>query len=114
MSRRCGITMLNTTIKAFPEKSEYTLQLPNSPRTFPGFHANRLRPHQANDPNLFPSRELLRPGPVVTEDGQEEWAIERIIDERSRGCGKQYQVRWKGYGPESDEWLSRAELIQTE
>ena len=32
-----------TIIDAFPERSEYTLKLPNNPNTFPGFHAHLLK-----------------------------------------------------------------------
>ena len=36
-----------TVIKAFPEKSGYTLHLPNNPQTFLGFHSSLLKPlHQ--------------------------------------------------------------------
>lgn len=101
-------------IEAFPEKSQYTLQLPNSPRTFPGFHASLLKRHKANDPTLFPGRELSGPRPIVTADGWEEWPIDRIVDERRRGRGKQYKVRWLGEGPEEERWVSGAEMAQTE
>ena len=36
------------------------------------------------------------------------------MDERTRGRGKQYLVRWIGYGPESDLWLPRSELLGTQ
>ena len=39
--------------------------------------------------------------------------IERILDERKRGRGWQYLVRWKGYGPGYNEWLSRGKLEET-
>jgi hypothetical protein len=101
-------------LTAFPEKSSYTLQLPNSSRTFPGFHASQLKPYHENDASLFPEREAPRPGPVITPDGAEEWAIKEIIDERTRGRGKQYLVRWEGWGPEADEWLPHRDLDETE
>jgi hypothetical protein len=31
--------------------------------------------------------------------------IDKIIDQRTRGRGKQFLVRWLGYGPEADLWL---------
>jgi hypothetical protein len=43
-----------------------------------------------------------------------EYFVEKIIDERPRGRGRQYLVRWKGYGPEADLWLPRSELLETE
>jgi Chromo (CHRromatin Organisation MOdifier) domain len=46
----------------------------------------------------------------VTAEGVEEYAVERVVDERRRGRGMQYLVRWVGYGPEEDRWLPRREL----
>jgi hypothetical protein len=86
------------------------LELPNSPNIFPTFHASELKRFVPNDSELFPSREHPRPGPVLTEDGLEEFTIDRIIDQRKRGRGFQYLVRWVGYGPEDDRWLPRREL----
>jgi hypothetical protein len=101
-------------LEAHPQFSTYTLDLPNSPNIFPTFHVSQLRPYHANDATLFPSREHPRPGPVVTEDGQLENFIDRIIDERRVGRGKKYLVRWVGYGEEDDEWLSRRDLEDCE
>jgi hypothetical protein len=103
-----------TVVKAFPEKSEYTLRLPNNPQTFPGFHSSLLKPFVPNDPILFPDREFTRPGAVVTEDGTEENMIDKIVDARRRGRGKQYLVRWVGYDRDHDEWLSGKMLEDTE
>ena len=76
-----------TIIDHFPKFSTYTLEMPNSPNVFPTFHASELKPHVANDASLFPSREHARPGPIVTAKGIEEYAVERIVDERRRGRG---------------------------
>lgn len=43
---------------------------------------------------------------MVTEDGTEENMIDKIVDARRRGRGKQYLVRWVGYDRDHDEWLS--------
>ena len=93
-------------------KSLYTLRLPNNPKTYPGFHAKLLKPFVPNDAEAFPDRELPKPGIVVTEDGEEEVMIDKIVDERVRGRGKQYLVRWVGYGKEHDEWLPGSELSE--
>jgi hypothetical protein len=51
---------------------------------------------------------------VVTDNGEEEWFIDRILDERAHGKGKQYLVRWRGWGAEEDRWLPGHELKDTE
>jgi hypothetical protein len=100
--------------EASPQTSTYRLDIPNAPSNFcVTFHASQLKRYVSNDHTLFPMRELPRDGPVVLPSGAEEHVIERILDERPRGRGWQYLVRWKGYGPGDDEWLPRRELEQT-
>jgi hypothetical protein len=100
-------------IKLHPEKSDYTLKMPAS-RVFNTFHASELKRYRENDKELFPSQEYKRPGPIMTDDGVEEYLIDRIIDERKKGKGPQYLVRWDGYGPEHDTWLSSSTLDECE
>jgi hypothetical protein len=95
-----------------PTHSTVTLDLPNK-ATFPTFHTAHVIPFMENDKELFPGRELEKPPPVILDD-VEEWFVERIIDERTRGRGKQYLVRWRGYGPEDDCWLPGRELEDCE
>jgi Chromo (CHRromatin Organisation MOdifier) domain len=103
-------TILNTD----PTHSTVTLDVPNSPNTFHVFHTSEILPFIENDPTLYPSREHAKPPPITTEHGDEEWYIRDIIDERRRGRGFQYLVRWLGYGPEFDRWLPGSELEDTE
>ena len=103
-----------TVVKAFPEKLEYTLCLPNNPQTFPGFHSSLLKAFVPNDPTLFLDREFTWPGAVVTEDGTEENMIDKIVDAWRHRHGKQYSVRWVGYDRDHDEWLSGKLLEDTE
>ncbi|KAG9225880.1 hypothetical protein CCMSSC00406_0006498 [Pleurotus cornucopiae] len=100
-------------IRANPSRSSYTLDMPNTPNTFPTFHASLLRPFVANDSDLFPSRELEQPDPVQV-DGEEEWLVECIIDERKGCCGAEFLVRYKGYGADEDRWLCRADVEDLE
>jgi hypothetical protein len=48
------------------------------------------------------------------DDGEEEWVINRILDKRTCGKGKQYLVRWRGWDKEEDRWLPGCELLETE
>jgi hypothetical protein len=97
-------------IDTHPETSDYTLELPNSPNTYPTYHASVLKPHPPNDPSLFPSREFAQPQPILTTDGLEEFFIQEIIDSRQRGKGWQYLVQWTGYRPEHNRWLAGSSL----
>ncbi|GBE85800.1 hypothetical protein SCP_0803220 [Sparassis crispa] len=97
-------------LHAYPESSVYTLDLPPSMHIFPTFHSSLLKPWKDNDASLFPSRQHSHPGPLITEDGVEEWEVKTIVDHRPRGRGFQYLVRFKGYGPEHDVWLPGREV----
>jgi hypothetical protein len=103
-----------TIVHAFPEKSEYTLRLPNGSNTFPGFHSSLLKRWIPNDADKFPNREFTAPRSIITADGTEENFIDKIVDCRRRGRGIQYLVRWVGFDRDHDEWLPRKELIDTE
>ena len=83
-------------VRSPPTKSNYTLELPNEPNHFPTFHSSLLCPYHDNDIDLFPSRALAMPGPVVTTDGEEEWMIQWILDECKCSRGYQYLIQWHG------------------
>lgn len=87
---------------------------PDHTNVYPTFHVSELKRHVPNNAELYPSRELQRPGPIVTKTGTEEWEIEKILDKRTRGRGCQYLVRWQGYGPEVDVWVLGRELENTQ
>ena len=80
---------------------------------FPTFHTSQVLPFVENDSSLFPSRTLQQPPPVII-DSEEAYYVDGILDERKRGRGFQYLVRWRGYGPEDDRWLPSRELADCE
>ncbi len=92
-------------VRAFPETSHYTLDLPNQPDAFPSYYVDRLKRYVANNPVLFPGRHVEMPAPVIV-DGFEEYDIDRILDSRRRGRGWQFLVRWVDQGPSENRWLS--------
>jgi hypothetical protein len=75
-----------------PEASTYTLDIKSN--AYPVYHVSLLKPHHANDNELFPSRRLAQPGPIVTNEGLKEFLVEEIIDSRRRGRRWQFLVRW--------------------
>ena len=75
---------------------------------------SKLKPFVLNDVSLFPHCELQEPQPIITANSLEEYAVQEIIDSRRRGRGWQYWVRWTGYGPEHDRWLSGSVLEDCE
>ena len=102
------------TIKHTDERhSTVTLDLPNLPNFFPVFHTSEIKPFLENNNSLFPSRALIPPEPI-TIDGQEEFFIDKIVDERKKHRKTLYRVRWQGEGPEGDKWLPEDELTDCE
>jgi hypothetical protein len=98
---------------AHPETDSYTLQLPQGSRKHPVFYVDQLKRYHSNNDELFPNRRFDEPEPIMV-DGVEEQFVERILDSRRRGRGWQFLVRWVGFGPQHDEWLSATELDDCE
>ena len=69
----------------------------------------RSRPRQNNDALPRPAH-AGPPPPIINDDGQEEWYIERIVDavHLQRRDETWYRVRWQGYERDCDHtWLPR-------
>lgn len=98
-------------IVAFPEKSEYTLELPNSNQSFPRFHASQLQRWIPNNDEQFSGQALEQPEAVDEEEGVYE--VDSLIDRRRIGQGIQYLVKWRGYGDQRLEWKSCTKLLQS-
>ncbi|KAJ3900346.1 hypothetical protein F5879DRAFT_764730, partial [Lentinula edodes] len=96
-------------LKAYPETSHYTLDMPNHPNAFPSFYVDQLKRYMPNKADLFPGRERVTPAPTIV-DGFEEFEIDRIIDSRRRGRGWRFLVWWVDQAPSEDRWLSYSSL----
>lgn len=87
--------------------------MPNS-NVFPTFHASQLKRFVPNDDTLFPSRTLEQPEAVMNDEGEEEWYVDSIADEKRGRRGMEYLVRFRGYGSEHDRWMTRADVEDLE
>ena len=68
------------------------------------FHISVLKPYHRNDPAKFSNRVAEKPPPVQDD----RFLVEKVLEFRSRPGtgGREYKVRWTGYGPEYDEWVN--------
>jgi len=96
------------------QHSTVTLDLPNSPNIYPTFHTSQVILYIESDTDKFPSRHFEEPELIITEDGEEEQFIDKILDACRHGQCYQYLVCWHGFGHEHDEWLPGSELEDCE
>ena len=89
----------------------YELKLPSAMKIHPVVSVTHLEPApHGDDPFNRPKDDP--PPPVEETDLNDEWRgfrIETLIDRRLRRYGRgkkiiEYLVKWKGYGPEFNEW----------
>ena len=84
----------------------YKLKLLPTWKIHPMFHASLIilyRETAAHSPNYE------QPSPDLIE-GQEEYEVEEILDQRKQGRRYQYLVHWKGYPDSSNKWITRMNL----
>ncbi|GAA5961505.1 hypothetical protein JCM21900_000965 [Sporobolomyces salmonicolor] len=92
-----------TITECFPDTATYRLALPHNDRSHPIFHASKLKPYIPNNSTDFPSCTPPRPEPMMV-DGEEEYVVEKIIDEKGSGDGQRYLVKWSGYPESENSW----------
>jgi hypothetical protein len=95
-------------VKRVVNDNAYELELPARWRIHPVINVSRLKEYH-DGTAAFPDRPtpLTRPPPVaVNEDGEGDWAVERILDHRRQGRRRtlQYLVHWKGYPQYEATW----------
>ncbi|CCO36910.1 Retrotransposable element Tf2 155 kDa protein type 1 [Rhizoctonia solani AG-1 IB] len=82
----------------------FKLSLPHTMHIHPVFHVNLLQKFHP-DPH---GRDPHQPPPIITEEGEEEYEVEEILDSKWKGRGKNkkiwYLIKWVGYDAGSNSW----------
>ena len=76
-------------------ENNYELSLPKTMRIHPIFHISLLEP--------APKSAQPQKGRIEIAPNQE-YEVEAILNERRKGRGKQYLIRWKGFDSSEDTW----------
>ena len=77
------------------------LHLPHSMQIHPVINISHLKPYK----ECLPRQLTIRPGPMkVTEDREEEYKVEWIVDSRWKGWHLECLIHWKGYPEEEHTW----------
>ena len=78
----------------------YRLKMQASLKLHPEFHTSLLKPWYI-DPK--PNRRSEVP-PLMDENGEPLYLVEKIVDDRMRGRKRQCLIRWLGYNQSEDTW----------
>jgi hypothetical protein len=88
----------------------YRLQLPKSLRIHDVFHVDLLIPYHETEEH---GANYAQPPPELV-DGEEEYEVEDIINERTSRRKKQYLVKWAGYPASENSWVNEKDLHSPE
>ena len=86
----------------------YILKLPDDWNIHNVFHVSKLRRYIESDDELFPDRKL-KPLPDIIQ-GEEEWEVEAILNDKIVGKTRKYLIKWKGFGDDSNTWQTATDL----
>jgi hypothetical protein len=94
------------TVQAVVSARTYRLDLPPHLKINKVIDISRLRPAIVPIPQAWPGRTASVPPPPTVIDNEQEWDVERILDERTYGRKKyiQFLVQWKGYPASESSW----------
>ena len=77
------------------------LRLPRSMRIHPVVNISCVKPYR----NRLPGQPVSAPGPSnVTEDCNEEYEVDYVVDSRYKGKCLEYLVHWKGWSDTDRTW----------
>ena len=77
------------------------LRLPHFMRIHLVINISHLKPYK----ECLPGQSTVHPGPMeVTEDRNEEYEVEQIVDSRWKRWHLEYLIHWKGYPEEECTW----------
>ncbi|GJP29252.1 hypothetical protein CLOM_g23524 [Closterium sp. NIES-68] len=87
----------------------FRLRLPATWKIHNAFHVQILKPYR--DPNaVFSGRQPPPPPPVLVYD-EPEYEVESVLAHRRRRNGTvELLIRWKGYYPSEDSWVSKSNM----
>jgi transposase InsO family protein len=107
-------------VKRVVSSVAYELELPSTMKIHPVFHVSKLKPMKSSSSIEYPDRASSvapRPPPeLITEDGDEEWEVERVVKERTVKRGRngtkriEYLVKWLGYPEWEMTWEPASNL----
>jgi hypothetical protein len=97
-------------VETLGDYSAFRLKLPPHQRFHPVQPISRLEPERSSEE--FPdAHESTPPQPVVTDDGEEEFEVEKITRHRMNRGRREYLVQFLGYEDEADRmWLPESNL----
>jgi hypothetical protein len=84
----------------------YRLQLPPTLKIHDVFHVDLLTPYHETEEH---GQNYIQPPPELI-DGEEEYQVEEIIDERMHRRKKQYLIKWLGYPVSENSWIDARDL----
>lgn len=95
----------------------YKLDLPSTFRIHNNIHIDRLKLVNSNNDDQFPNRNQYQspPPPIVNENNQNEYEVEKIIDVKYNNNKQpiKYLIKWKGYSSIENSWEPVDNLIKS-